>query len=148
MLRGKLHVYAAVFLAWTVLGVFFFSQGLAQKFVSHDPTPWWHYLATWLTGVYLCAALTPAILWLGRRFPFERKTWLRRAALHLLFSVMFSVAELAVHSAILPLLGLFPSVMKTFPVTFLMLMIIAFHQNMMMYWTILGIQYAVGYYRN
>ncbi|MGH9629909.1 MAG: sensor histidine kinase, partial [Bryobacteraceae bacterium] len=146
-LKRNLHAYAVIFLAWTALGVFFFSQGLVQKLLSQDPTPWWHYLVSWLTGVYLCAALTPAILWLGRRFPFERKNWLRRAALHLLFSVVFSVAELAVHSAILTWLGLFPSIMKTFPVTFVTLMVIAFHQNITAYWTILGIQYAVGYYR-
>jgi sensor histidine kinase YesM len=138
---------AAYFAVWTVFGIFFFSQGLVQKFFSGDPTPWWHYLVTWLTGMYLCAALTPAILWLGRRFPFERRNWARRTALHMLFSVVFSVAELAAHSALLPLLGLFPNLMKTFGMTFAMLLIIAFHQNVMVYWTILGVQYAVRYYR-
>ena len=132
---------------WTVVGVFFFSQGLVQKSASHDPTPWWHYLLTWLTGVYLCALLTPVILWLGRRFPVERKKWPRRVALHLLFSIAFSVIELGLHSVLLPWMGLFPAVMTSFGVTFQVLMILGFHQNITTYWTILGIQYAFRYYR-
>jgi hypothetical protein len=35
-------------------------------------------------GVYLWALLMPGILWLGRRFPIERRNWVRRVALHLL----------------------------------------------------------------
>ena len=90
-LQSRLRNFAAICLAWTVVGIFFFTQGLVQKSASHDPTPWWHYLLTWLIGVYLSALLTPAVLWLGRTFPFERKHWPRRAALHLLFSFVFGV---------------------------------------------------------
>jgi sensor histidine kinase YesM len=146
-LQRRLRTYAAIFLAWTVVGVFFFTQGLVQKAASHDPTPWWHYLLTWLIGVYLSALLTPAILWLGRRFPFERKYWPRRAALHLLFSIAFGVIELALHGVLLPWMGLFPAVMTSFSVTFAILMVLSFHQDVITYWFILGIQYGFQYYR-
>ena len=146
-LQTRLRTYTAIFLAWTVVGIFFFTQGLVQKSASHDPTPWWHYLLTWLIGVYLSALLTPAVLWLGRRFPFERKHWPRRAVLHLGFSIVFGVVELGLHSFLLPMLGLFPAVMTTFSVTFAILMVLSFHQDVITYWTILGIQYAFQYYR-
>jgi two-component system LytT family sensor kinase len=146
--RDKLRTYAAVFLAWTVIGLFFFSQGLTQKHFSHDPTPWWHYLLSWLTGVYLCALLTLPVLWLGRRFPIERRNWLPRSGLHLLCSLIFSVVELAAHSVILHTLGLFPTVMRSLGATFALLMMIAFHQNVLTYWAILGVQYALRYYRS
>src|SRR5664279_3504633 len=97
-LQRALRNYALYLLAWTVLGVFFFSQGLVQKAFSHDPTPWWHYLLSWLTGVYISAFLTPAVLWLGSRFPLERRNWARRTALHLLVSIAFSVLAIAVES--------------------------------------------------
>jgi two-component system, LytTR family, sensor kinase len=145
-LTSKLRTYAIIFLAWTFLGLFLLSQDLTRKLFSHDPTPWWHFLLSWLTGVYICALLTPAILWLGRRFPIERKNWPRRLPLHLLFSILFAVFELALDSAILPHLRIFPAYMKTSSSTFALLMILSFHQNVLSYWTILGIQYAVRYY--
>ena len=147
MTKRGLRTYALYFLAWTVLGLFFFSQGLTQKFFSHDPTPWWHYLVSWLTGVYISALLTPAILWLGRRFPIERRNWARRVALHLLFSVIFSIVQLLWESAILAYVGVFPSIMKGFVVTSVVLFMIGFHQSMVTYFLVLGIQYGFRYYR-
>src|SRR6185437_9573467 len=146
-LKRRLRNYSLYLLAWTVFGLFFFSQGLAQKYLSADPTPWWHYLVSWLTGVYIMAALTPGVLWLGRRFPFERRNWARRTALHLLFSLLFSVIQVISESALLFHFGVFPSVMKTFVVTVFFLGMIGFHQNITTYWLILGIQYALRYYR-
>ena len=144
MARG-LRNLALYFLIWTVVGLFFFSQSISQKLASHDPTPWWHYLTSWLLGVYISAALTPAILWLGRRFPFERRNWLRRTAQHLAFSVCFAIVQVVVESAIIPRLGIFPAVMPTFVATLVVMTLIAFHQTMATYWMVLGIQYGIGY---
>ncbi len=146
-LKSRLQVYAICFLAWTALGLFFFSQGLVQKFFSRDATPWWHYLVSWMTGVYVSAFLTPGILWLGRRLPFERRNWPRRTIVHLMFSLAFSFVQLVWESELLFHFGVFPSVMKTFMTTFFFLLMIGFHQNVTMYWLILGIQYAIRYYR-
>lgn len=134
------RIGARYFLLWTVAGLYYFSQGRLQRSLSHDATPWSHDLATWMTGMYLCAALTPVVLWLCRRFPIQRKTWRRRAALHLLFSVLFSMVELAAHSAVLCLLGIFPTVATSFTATFLTLLSVAFSQNVLTYWVILGIR--------
>jgi hypothetical protein len=119
--QRRVRTYALCFLAWTVCGLFFASQGLTQKFFTRDPTPWWHYVVSYLIGVYISAALTPGVLWLGRRFPFERKIWARRLALHLLFSVAFAVIQLLIESAILARLGVFPSVMKGYVGTLIVL---------------------------
>ena len=146
-LGRKLRRYAAYFAAWTAAGLFFFTQSMVKKYASGEPTPWWHYLASWLVGVYLWALLTPAILWLGRRFPFARKNWLRRTALHLTLSVGVSIVQLTVESAVLAQLRIFPSIMKDFGSTLGFLLIIGFHQGVVTYWTILGIQAGFRYYR-
>ena len=39
-LKRDLRNYPLYFLIWTIIGIFFFSQALSQKFFSHDPTPW------------------------------------------------------------------------------------------------------------
>jgi ABC-2 type transport system permease protein len=100
-----------------------------------------------MTGVYLCAAMTPAIRWAGLRFPIAPKKRLRRIAIHPVFSFLFSVGELAIHAVILRWLGLFPAVMTSLAATFALLITIGFHQNMLTYWTILGVIYAVRLYR-
>ena len=135
------------FLLWTALGLFFFSQGITQKAFSNDPTPWWHYLVSWLIGVYLWALLTPVIVWLGRRFPIERANWVRRTALHLALSVGIALVQAVAESAILPRLGVFPAIMKTFGVTLIVLLVIGFHQSITTYWMVLAIQYGFRYYR-
>jgi sensor histidine kinase YesM len=146
--KGDLRNYPLYFLIWTILGIFYFSQGMTQKFFSHDPTPWWHHLLSWLTGVYLWALLTPAVFWLGRRFPFERPKRARRVALHLLLSVLIALLELGVESAILPQLHVFPQIMTTVASTFGFLLVIGFHSGVVTYWMILGVQYGIRYYES
>jgi two-component system, LytTR family, sensor kinase len=147
-LKRDLRNYPLYFLIWTIIGIFFFSQALSQKFFSHDPTPWWHYLISWLVGVYLWALLMPGILWLGRRFPIERRNWVRRVALHLLLGAVVSLVQLILESSILSHLGVFPGLMNTFVTTFAFLLVIGFHTGIMTYWEVLGVQYGVGYYQN
>jgi two-component system, LytTR family, sensor kinase len=146
--RRRLQWAAVIFVGWTAAGLFFLSQDLMRKTLFGDPTPWWHYLVSWLTGVYLCAAFTPVILWLGARLPIERKRWGRRVAAHLGLSVVFSLVHLTLDSAILSSLGLFPQIMKSrFSATFAILVVLGFHGNITSYWTLLGIQYALRVYR-
>jgi sensor histidine kinase YesM len=146
-LKRRLREYGIYFLIWTVVGLFFFSQGLTQKFLSRDPSPWWHYFVSWMTGVYVSAALTPTVLWLGKRFPLHRHNWPRRTALHLLFSLVFAITQLVLESELLFHFGVFPSVMKSVVATFFFLLMLGFHQDITTYWVILGIQYALLYYR-
>jgi sensor histidine kinase YesM len=134
------------FAGWTAAGLFFLTQSLVQKLTTGEPTPWWHYLTSWLVGVYIWALVTPGVLWLGRRFPFTRGNWLRRTALHLPLSVGVSIVQLAIESAILAQLRIFPSIMKDFGSTLAFLLIIGFHQGVITYWTILGVQAGFRYY--
>jgi signal transduction histidine kinase len=145
--RRGLRNYALYAFAWTVLGLFLFSQALAQKLIVGEPTPWWHYLLAWLIGVNLWALLTPPILWLGRRLPIERRNWLRRILLHVIFSILISFGQLAGEAALLSHLGVFPTIFKGFVPTFVFLLTIGFHQGILSYFLLLMIQYGVDYYR-
>jgi sensor histidine kinase YesM len=112
-----------------------------------DATPWWHYLAVWLIGVYILAVLTVGVLWLGRRFAIQRRNWVRRTALHLFFSFCFSFCDLAIAAAVFPHLGLIPSVFKNFSSTLGFLLVIDFHGSVIAYWTILACQAGLRYYQ-
>lgn len=139
--------YPLYFLLWTLLGLFYFSQGVTQRLVSSDPTPWWRYLIAWLLGVYVWALLTPAILWLGRQFPLGRRDWLRPVAIHLLLSAGFSVFELSLEAVLYSRLHLFPSVMGDFRVALVQLLVRGFHGDVLDYWIVLGVQWGVLYYK-
>jgi two-component system LytT family sensor kinase len=145
--KRDLRNYPLYFLLWTVLGLFYFSQGITQRLVWHDPTPWWHYLLAWLSGVYIWALLTPAMLWLGRQFPVERRNWFPRIALHLLLSAAFSAFELSLEGALYSHLHLFPLLMRDFRGTLAQLLVRGFHGGVLNYWIVLGVQWGVLYYR-
>src|SRR5215469_11799647 len=143
--RG-LRNYGWYFLVWTVAGLFFFTQAITQKAISREPTPWWHYLVSWLVGVYLWALLTPLPVWLGKRLPIQRTKWVRRMAVHLLFAIGIALSQMAVEAAILYRLGMFPTIMSGFVPAFFFLLILGFHQSVITYFIIIGIQYGISYY--
>ena len=145
-LRSLLRSYAISFPVWTLLGFFFFTQGLMQAALGRSPYPWWHYLVAWLTGVWLSALLTPAVFWLARKFPFRQDNWVRRGGLHLLFSVCFSVSHIGLHSLVIPATGVFPQLMPTVPAAFVVLAVLGLHSALITYWVLLGIRYAIDYY--
>ena len=128
------------------MGIFFFSQAIVQKLISREPTPWQHYLVSWLVGVYLWALLTPFVLWLGHRFPIERRNWVRRFAIHLPISVVISFTQLFVESVILYHAHVFPTLMTGLVPTFVFLLTIGFHQGIVTYFLLLGAQYGLDYY--
>lgn len=144
--KAAVRRYAAYFAVWTALALFMFSQSVAQRFFSHDPNPLSHYLSSWLIGVYIWFLLTPLILWLGRRFSFEGKHKVLVIALHLVLSVAIALFQLSFESLVLRWFGLFPTIMVNFAATLIFLLIIGFHNSVLTYWTILGIQYGFSWY--
>ena len=146
--RRKFYRYLAYFFAWSVFGLFNFSRELTRRLYWHEPTHWPETLASWMVGIYIAAALTPIVLWLGRRWPIERQTWHVRAPLHLAFSIAFSAVELALETLAFLQLGLLESVMKhSFLIGFPVLVVAGFHENIITYWGVLGIQSGFRYYR-
>src|SRR5260370_9537411 len=108
-----LRHYTIYFSVWTVFALFFSTQTIAQKFITGEKTPISHYVVSWLVGCYIFALLTPLVIWLGKRVPFHKESWLRRGLLHPLFSLVFSLAQITVEPAILPRLGVFPTILRT-----------------------------------
>ena len=140
-----LRRYGLYFLALTLTGLFLGSQSLLQSIILRDPTPWWRTMGAFVVGVYILALLAPAILWLGRRFPIEKRVWARRVGLHLVASVIFSVVDLFIASAIDK--HIIQTLPKDYSAAFTVLLIIDFHGGVIAYWFILGSQHALRYYR-
>jgi two-component system, LytTR family, sensor kinase len=106
-MRQRIRLIAAVWLGWTIAGLFYIVQDTVPRLYRGGAVPWKYVFVGWMTGMYVCAALTPALLWLGNRWPIERRV--THAALHLCFSVVFSILATVLEVPILLLLGVFPA---------------------------------------
>ena len=105
--RQKIRLIAGVWLGWTVAGLFYIIQDSVPRLYRGGAVPWKYVFVGWMAGMYVCAALTPALLWLGKRWPVERRV--SNAALHLCFSMVFSILATTIEVPVLLLLGVFPA---------------------------------------
>jgi signal transduction histidine kinase len=106
-MRERIRQIGGLWLAWTLAGLFYITQDSVPRLYRGEIVPWKYVFVGWMTGMYVCAALTPALLWLGNRWPLERNVGY--AAFHLCFSVVFSLASAAIEAPLLMALGVFPA---------------------------------------
>jgi two-component system LytT family sensor kinase len=69
---------------WSLVGLLDTGQLYFSLEWQGRSEPFWRCLQWVMPEYWIWAAFTPAILWLGRRLPLERRRWVRRGALHLL----------------------------------------------------------------
>jgi two-component system, LytTR family, sensor kinase len=106
-MRERVQLIAVIWLGWTIAGLFYIVQDAVPRLYRGGAVPWKYVFVGWMTGMYVCAALTPAVLWLSNRWPIERRVV--HAALHLGFSVVFSILATVLEVPLLLLLGVFPA---------------------------------------
>lgn len=82
--RRRLPAWALLVGIWTAFGLLLSTQQGVGYALRGTPLPWTTLLLLWMPVAYAWAAVTPVILGLGRRFPFQRGVWARSAAVHLL----------------------------------------------------------------
>jgi two-component system LytT family sensor kinase len=144
----KWVLWVSYFLIWTAVGLFFASESsLWGQYIFRTPVTWDQSLKTNLSFYYIWACIAPLVLWLGKRFRFERGSRTLSFFVHLPTSVLLSsvqllIAEIVVQSFSpdrLQLYEAFKAIERTF--------VVYFHINLLTYWAILGIGYGREYYR-
>jgi len=106
-MRQRLRLVGVIWLGWTVAGLFYIVQDAVPRLYRGGAVPWKYVFVGWMAGMYVCAALTPAVLWLGDRWPIERR--FTYAGLHLPFSVVFSILATVIEVPVLLLIGVYPA---------------------------------------
>ena len=106
-MRDWLRLAGVIWLGWTAAGLFYIIQDAVPRLYRGGAIPWKYVFVGWMAGMYVCAALTPAVLWLGDRWPIERR--FTYVGLHLPFSVVFSVLATVIEVPVLLLLGVYPA---------------------------------------
>lgn len=98
--RNRWQFWVLLSLGWLALGVFsagapFIQLPQVRRAVPPGallPDIWWMFvmqLAVWLAW----AALAPAVVWVGRRFPLERNEWRKSLPIHLLAIALLCLAH-------------------------------------------------------
>jgi two-component system, LytTR family, sensor kinase len=136
-----------IFSVATALG--FFSAFAAFYFVStftDKPTSFALLLTLNLGYWYTWACLTPAILWMTRRFPFDRAMWKRSIPIHI--AGVLVATSLHVVFAVALRMGtywLFGESLDTWLHEAQEMLFLNFDWEMMTYWTIVGVGTAIKY---
>jgi sensor histidine kinase YesM len=138
-----------IFAVATALG--FFSAFAAYYFVStftSKPAGFPLLLVLNLGYWYSWAAITPAILWLSQRFPFDRQTWKMAIPVH----IAGVFVAMAVHVGLVVASSMAIYAIAGVPVDSWLreaqqMFFLNFDWEMMTYWTIVGLSHAVRYQR-
>jgi sensor histidine kinase YesM len=144
--RRRLVTWGLIFACWTLYGLFFGSQSIAQQAYWGEPVMWKRTLLSWLVCGYVWAILTPPVLYLSERFRLDRRNWVRAVLIHLPASILFALLLLLIYVAVSRFIGL-PTRPRPYLLEFKNLFIVEFHFGVLTYWAILGIKHALDYYR-
>jgi sensor histidine kinase YesM len=140
--------WAAVFLLWTAIGLFFASQAsMWDRFLFRQQITWQRALTTNLAFYYLWAFLTPFVVWLGKRVRLEKKALGKSLTVHIPMSIAFAVFQLVGVETLWSMLRDEPqSLYETFR-SIEFSFAFNFHINLLTYWVILGFSYMLDSYR-
>ncbi len=130
---------------WTFLALLFTPQTYLANLRAPTPLTWAQALVASLTLFYLWAALTPLVLWLGKRFSFERHT-LRNVVVHLLLCGPVALLHIwLVQNANVLMRAWTNSSQRQPPLWALLIGLGA--TNIMVYWGIVAASQAINYFR-
>lgn len=151
MTRSTSHVkWLAIIAIWAVLGLIYAGPIYLEVRAEGMGHAAWR-VFSWGILLWLAwAPLTPAMIWLARRYPLIDGPWKINLLVHLpaflLLSVLHSVAATAITLAIDPFDSMGESP-KTFWPRFLSRVQGSFGSDLLVYGGVIGICYALDYYR-
>ena len=129
-------------LAWTAAGLFYITQDFMTRLSRNESIPWRDEVLGWMAAMYICAAFTPLILWLGRRWDVSSVDRWRPVALHFGASVGFSVLSTALEVPVLIAIGMLPAFKgpRSFVTGLWFLLPYDLHGGILRYWAVVALQ--------
>ena len=144
----RLIKWTGIWAVWTLFGFFFASQFALQNQFSRNPVPFWQILSWQMVSGYIWFAMSPAILFLARRFTFDEGMWKRSVPVHIVSSVVIALIVQAADAFLLTRLGYPPGRnFATFGEAYQFFLFINLHLSILIYWGVVGIWSAYSYYQ-
>ncbi|MBI2946511.1 MAG: histidine kinase [Verrucomicrobia bacterium] len=139
--------WLGLFGVWTLIGLSFAHQYYVSSASFGNPVPWRHAVGHSLADWYLFAALSIPVSWLARRFAIERANWARHAVIHLAAGAVFSLGWMALRAGVGIWQGSATGETIAFAALFRSLLAKTFYFNLFVYWVVVSVAHAFGYYR-
>jgi two-component system, LytTR family, sensor kinase len=146
LLELRLRQVLKYFAVWTLVALFLATQGATRALYYQRNIEWRRLLPVWLADAYLWSLLAPIVWFLSKRFPFRRNNWKGATAVHLACATVLALVQAMLFS--LTSIGLGFPIRPTFGGTFLAVLPVDLHLNLMIYGAIVGIQHVDNIYRN
>lgn len=142
--------WIAIIAVWAVLGLIYAGPIYLEVRADKMGHAAWRVFSwgilTWLAW----APLTPAMIWLARRYSLIDDAWKKNLLIHLPAFILVSMAHSAVATAIILTIDPFDGMgdsPKTFWPRFLSRVLGSFGSDLLVYGAVIGICYALDYYR-
>ncbi len=134
--------------AWVLAALIFTTQFYSQAQLTQNPISVWRALALQLASACAWIALTPLVLWLGRRFPLRRGSFLRNVPVHIVAGAGVVLLQQSSDALTIPMLG-YPTdaATRTYGEMYREFLLLNFHVNFLIYWMVISIQSAIAFYR-
>lgn len=146
--KNKVVKWIAIGGVWTLFSLFFASQFALQNQFSRNPVPFWQILSWQMVSGYVWFAMSPVILILAERFPLESGRLRTSVPVHLLTGIVVALIVLAIDSFLLTRLGYPPGrTFNSYFEAYEFFLFINLHLNILIYWVVVGIRSAYGYYQ-
>jgi len=139
--------WTLVFLFWTLIGLSFASQLYLSSYNAGRAISWSRAVGWSLGDWYVWAVVSLPIVQLARRFRFDDTNWGRNVAVHLAASAFFSLVYTLLRAGVGQLQSQLAGQPVSFAETFNPLLVKTFHLNLLIYWVIVSVNHAFGYYR-
>lgn len=147
-LSRKWVKWLAIWAVWTLFGFFFASQFALQNQLSKNPVPFWKILSWQMISGYVWFILSPLILYLARKFPFEAGKWRKSMTIHLLAGLVIALFQQVIDAFLLTKLGYPPNrEFANFLEAYQFFVYINLHLSILIYWGVVGIKSAYSYYQ-
>ena len=144
--KRKRTEWKFILIGWTAYGVY---MAIASYVISERlgrPISWLSAMVGDFSYSALWIAMTPLVLWLARRYRFEKGRLLSSSLIHLLASVLLSFVQKAVHWVILAGYNALAH-QQPFTSDALYRNMLSFYDyGLQLYWILLAINYAAEYY--
>lgn len=135
LLHTRWGKWVLFILGWAALTLLFTPEAYLYFYFRRQPIPWRETFQLTLVNSAIALVFLPAIVWLTRRFPVERKTWPKALAVHIPACLVFSMGH-----SFLYWTTCYASNQLGETLFF------RFHPNLLTYWAIVGFTEAVDYF--